>query len=252
MNSEIYRLITIPSSHYGEKARWALDWLKIPYIEERHVPIFHRLYTQKYGGTSVPVLATNSGNFVDSTDILRYLDTVDTGERKLYPKDAELRQEIDEMVELFDAKLGDNTARWLYYYLVGDRKKMRRLWTEGTPLLEGIGSKIFFPLISKLAQNVLNINEASVAESLLEIEEIFELINQRLADGRRYLIGDSFSAADLTFATLAAPVLLPPEYPIKLPPIEEEPPVMLETITKLRETQAGKYALRLYREERFN
>lgn len=252
MNSEVYRLITIPSSHYCEKARWALDWFKIPYIEERHVPIFHRLSTQKYGGTSVPVLATNSGNFVDSTDILRYLDTVETGERKLYPKDAELRQEIDEMVELFDAKLGQNTARWIYYYLVSDREKMRNLWSEGTPLFEGFGFEIFFPLISKMAQKLLNINEASAAESLLEIEQVFEMLNLRLADGRRYLIGDSFSAADLTFATLTAPVLLPPEYPIKLPSIEEEPPVMLETITKLRETQAGKYALRLYREERFN
>lgn len=35
MNSAIYRLITIPASHYCEKVRWALDWLKIPYIEER-------------------------------------------------------------------------------------------------------------------------------------------------------------------------------------------------------------------------
>ncbi|NEP45991.1 MAG: glutathione S-transferase, partial [Okeania sp. SIO2H7] len=244
MNSETYRLITIPSSHYCEKVRWALDWLKVPYIEEPHVPIFHRLSTQKYGGTSVPVLATNSGNFVDSTDILRYLNGVETGERKLYPKDAELRQEIDEMVELFDAKLGHNTARWLYYYLVGDREKMRRFWREGTPLLERIGYEIFFPLISKVAQNVLNINEASAAESLLEIEQVFEMVNLRLADGRFYLIGDSFSAADLTFATLTAPVLCPPEYPIELLFLEEWSPVLLETITKFRKTPAGKFALR--------
>ncbi|MFM9267952.1 glutathione S-transferase N-terminal domain-containing protein [Tychonema sp. BBK16] len=34
-NTEIVRLITIPISHYCEKVRWALDLLKIPYIEER-------------------------------------------------------------------------------------------------------------------------------------------------------------------------------------------------------------------------
>jgi glutathione S-transferase len=75
-NAEVVRLITIPISHYSEKVRWALDLLKIPYIEERHVPVFHRLATRKYGGSSVPVLVTQSGNFTDSKDILHYLDTL--------------------------------------------------------------------------------------------------------------------------------------------------------------------------------
>nr|WP_293103382.1 glutathione S-transferase N-terminal domain-containing protein [Okeania sp. SIO2F4] len=58
MNSQNYRLITIPISHYSEKARWALDRLKITYKEEPHVPVFHRFATMKYDGSSVPVLAT--------------------------------------------------------------------------------------------------------------------------------------------------------------------------------------------------
>ena len=69
-NTEVVRLITIPISHYCEKVRWALDLLKIPYIEERHVPAFHLLATRKYGGSSVPILVAKSGNFTDSTDIL--------------------------------------------------------------------------------------------------------------------------------------------------------------------------------------
>ena len=36
-----YLLITIPPSHYCEKARWALDYARIPYREERHPPLFH-------------------------------------------------------------------------------------------------------------------------------------------------------------------------------------------------------------------
>jgi glutathione S-transferase len=35
------RLITIPVSHYCEKARWALTKLKLPYVEEAHMPPFH-------------------------------------------------------------------------------------------------------------------------------------------------------------------------------------------------------------------
>ncbi|MEG4319599.1 MULTISPECIES: glutathione S-transferase N-terminal domain-containing protein [unclassified Microcoleus] len=36
-SSAIVRLITIPIGHYCEKVRWALDLLKLPYIEEKHV-----------------------------------------------------------------------------------------------------------------------------------------------------------------------------------------------------------------------
>ena len=38
---------------------------------------------------------------------------------------------------------------------------------------------------------------------------------EMLADGRPFLLGDRFTAADLTFAALAAPVVLPPRYGVR-------------------------------------
>jgi glutathione S-transferase len=73
IDSSTPRLITIALSHYCEKARWALDWLKIPYIEESHIPLIHRFYTRPHGGRSVPVLITQTGAFVDSKDIISIL-----------------------------------------------------------------------------------------------------------------------------------------------------------------------------------
>ena len=66
-----FRLITIPVSHYVEKVRWALEYLKIPFRELPQMPPFHRGAVQKYGGTTVPVLVGNSIVKTDSTDILR-------------------------------------------------------------------------------------------------------------------------------------------------------------------------------------
>ena len=43
------RLIAFAVSHYCEKARWALERLNIPFIEERHVPGFHWLITRPNG-----------------------------------------------------------------------------------------------------------------------------------------------------------------------------------------------------------
>ncbi len=249
-NIEVVRFITIPISHYCEKVRWALDLLKIPYIEERHVPPFHRSATIKHGGSSVPVLVTKSGNFTDSTDILHYLDTISSSGQYLYPTNAEMRQEVEELEELFDAKLGVDTRNWGYFYRSGDRKTMRRAWCNSTPVLERIGFEIAFPLISAKVRQVYNITAESAALSLQGIREVFEIVNQRLADDRPYLAGDRLSAADLTFAALAAPVLQPLEHPVLVAKIEELPIDMASVIRELQATVAGNYALRLYREQR--
>ncbi len=249
-NSARLRLITIPISHYCEKVRWALDLLKIPYIEERHVPAFHSSVTRKYGGSSVPVLVTKSGNFTDSTDILHYLDTLSPESQRLYPKEPEMRREVEELEELFDARLGADTRNWGYFYRSGDRKTMRRAWCNSTPVLERIGFEIAFPLISAKVRQVYSITAESAASSLQGIKEIFEIVDRRLAGGKTYLVGDTISAADITFAALAAPVLLPPEHPIMVSKIADLPIEMAAVIKELQATVAGVYALRLYREQR--
>ncbi|MEO0685263.1 MAG: glutathione S-transferase N-terminal domain-containing protein, partial [Cyanobacteria bacterium J06649_11] len=63
-------------SHYCEKARWAMDYLEIDYLEEDHAPPFHKQYTSQHGGSSVPVLVTEKEAFTDSKDILHYLDRI--------------------------------------------------------------------------------------------------------------------------------------------------------------------------------
>ncbi len=52
-----YRPITISPSHYREKARWALDYPRVPYREEGHPPLLH-LWAVKAagGGHTTPVL----------------------------------------------------------------------------------------------------------------------------------------------------------------------------------------------------
>ena len=63
--------------------------------------------------------------------------------------------------------------------------------------------------------------------------------------------GYSSKIIDLTFACLSAPILLPAEYNVKLPQLDEMPEEMARAIELFRETPAGNYALRLFREERF-
>ena len=60
--NEPARLVTIPFSHYCEKARWALERTAMPYREERHVQGIHRFAARRAGGgVTVPVLVTPDG-----------------------------------------------------------------------------------------------------------------------------------------------------------------------------------------------
>ena len=55
-------LITIPISHYCEKARWALERACIPYTERQHMQGLHRVAVRRAGGgQTAPVLVTAEG-----------------------------------------------------------------------------------------------------------------------------------------------------------------------------------------------
>src|SRR5918996_28350 len=63
----VRRLLTIPISHFCEKARWALDRAGLDYVEERHVQGVHRVVARRAGGgATVPVLVTAHGVLPDS------------------------------------------------------------------------------------------------------------------------------------------------------------------------------------------
>jgi glutathione S-transferase len=242
-----FRLITIPVSHYSEKVRWGLDYLQIPFQELPHMPPFHRGATKKYGGTSVPVLVTDTGSINDSTDILRYLDTLYPG--KLYPIDPELQALSTELETLFNLKLGVHTRRWGYSHILTPQLIYPR-WTLGVPIWEKLLFPILFPKIRSILTDSFDLTATSASESYQEIELVFDRVTEVLADGRKYLLGDRFSAIDITFAALAAPTIQPPEHHISPSPLELLPDRMQFDIRKLQATPSGEFGLRLYRENR--
>jgi glutathione S-transferase len=71
-----------------------------------------------------------------------------------------------------------------------------------------------------------------------------------LGDGRPFLTGERFTAADLTFGALSASVLMPEEYGSPLPPLASVPSSLATDVRRLREHPAGRFAARLYARER--
>ncbi len=243
------KLITMRLSHFCEKARWGLDRAQLPYVEESHVPLVHRLFTRRNEGTTVPLLVIEGDVLADSSAILAYADR-SAGGGVLYPTDPGARQEAQEWEDYLDRELGPHVRRWLYAELLAQRALMIRLWSAGVPSGEARLAPLVYPLARSLVRKGYRITPEGVERSRLKIEQVFARVTASLADGRAFLVGDDFSAADLTFAALAAPLLLPKQCAAALPPRDSLAPALLEELSQFQDTPAGKFAMRLYERER--
>jgi glutathione S-transferase len=243
------RLITFQISHYCEKVRWALDRTGFSYVEECHLPLLHRLRTTPLGGSSVPILVTEKEVLKDSADILKHVDAIAPAHRKLYPAASALRREVENW-EVQCNELGIAIRQWGYFYGLENQDLIKQLWCKGVPAWEKALFPLTFPLTRRLIHSSYNVNRESSIAAYQCAQQIFQSVSDRLADGRKYLVGDDFSAADLAFASLAAPGLLPPEYGGVMSVQKQLPAEMVEQIQILQNTVAGKYALRLYQVER--
>ncbi|WP_437995626.1 glutathione S-transferase family protein [Sorangium sp. So ce185] len=256
------RLITIPWSHYCEKARWALDRAGVPYREDAYLPLAHALPSLRAGGRrSVPVLVTRAGAVSDSTDILRYADAFVPSEHALFSGEPGARRDdIEALEERFDRELGPASRRVAYFHLLPDEEGAFALMGGSLRSLEGAGAappwwfgrrvfRAYYPIARAVMKRVMRIDAAGAERSRGKLRAVFDAVNERLRDGRPFLVGDRFSAADLTFAALAAPLIVPERHPVPFP-FAGLPAVLRELIEALRAEPAGAFVQRLYREQR--
>jgi len=245
------RLLTIPFSHYCDKARWALHRAGLTFTEEPHLPMASAWAAWRAGGRrTVPVLVTPGGVLHDSTDMLHYADAHTAAPRRLFPDDPALRAEVAELEDDFDRRLGPATRRWAYGYLLDDADFMRAVFRSAGPRGEARVATAALPLVRAVMKRGLAITPDGVARSASRIEATFAEVGERLRDGRKYLAGSQFSAADLTFAALAAPAVIPDGYARYLCPWEALPSRFREAVAPLRDTPAGRFVVRLYETER--
>ena len=242
------RLLTIPISHYCEKARWALDLAGIEYREERHVQGIHQIAARRAGGgKTVPVLVTPDGVLGESSDILAWVDERLPPDTRLFGGD---RGEIEALCERFDEVLGPADRRLMYVHILPERKLLLSFNNAGVPRWEDRLLRIGFPALSPLVGRVLGIRPGVEVEDEAVVWREFDFAGELLADGRPYLCGERFSAADLTFAALAAPCVVPKEYTVALPQPENLPAKTVALVERAREHPAGLHALRMFREHR--
>lgn len=246
-----HRLITIPASHYCDKARWALERANIAFVEDGHAPLFHWRKTRPLGKKTVPCLVLQDGQVLgDSTDILHFADRDLPADQRLFPLEPDLRAEVERWESRLDDKAGPYARRIVYGYLL-DRKQdtVRAVASAGVPRWEQLAFAAAFPVIANLMRKGMRIYPKRVADSTHKFALLMDEVADALGD-RPFLVGDRFTAADLTWAALTSPVLVPAEYPTPLPAPDSVQGEFGEQVRAFRAHPAGQHALRMYRELR--
>jgi len=251
------RLHTITFSHYVEKVRWCLDRLGIAYEEVPNAGILGVLLT----GRTVPSLEIPPGltRIGDSPRILRYLWGEYAGRLPAGRTDFLAPTPVAlELERYFDQRLGNDVRVWVYSRIFARRDLTLRSWGIEEPRVPGWQRALLragTPLLRFAVRRMLGVHPARAARALERTREAFGRVDDLLADGRRYLAGDALSFADITFASLAALAVLPPEYGGRAIDgrrlgIEDLEPDWRAEVEAFRARPAGQFVLRLYREER--
>lgn len=248
------RLVTMPFSHFCEKARWALDATGVAYDEEGHVPGFHRLAVRRAGGrSSVPVLVTEAGHVLtQSADIVRFADAEAPAERKIVPEEPRARARAQALEKHLDEDFAPHVRRFAYFHLLPRRSATFRLFDLRTPAAERIGVRVVFPLLRRAMKRMMRIDEPHAMASRDKTRAVFDEVEGLLRDGRPFLTGDRLSSADIAFAAFSAPVVLPAEHPVMGAgagvSVEALPEALAAEIRLLQTSPGGRFAARLYRE----
>ena len=150
----------------------------------------------------------------------------------------------------FDGELGPRGRRLIYVHMLAHPKLMLEFNNQGVPRWEDRAIRAGWPIVLRGARRALDISPGVEVQDEAAVWREFDAVADRLADGRPYLCGERFGAADLTFAALSAPVVGPHEYGVALPPVESLPPDTAALVLRAREHPAGRFAVSLFEQRR--
>jgi glutathione S-transferase len=236
-------------SHYNEKVRWALDYKRIRHTRRSMLPGVHQLILKRKAGTVLsPVLEYDGTALGDSSAILQVIEER-WPEPALMPEGAKDRERALELEDYFDEELGPHIRRAVYQELLPYPELVVPLFTDGaSPLTRGV-LRAGFPVLRVGMKRFMNIYEEPAARSRVKCVEALDRLERELGDNE-YLVGDRFSIADLTAASLFYPIALPPEFPYTSPSWDQLPEGARDFLGEMRERPGAKWVGEMYRRHR--
>jgi len=243
------RLWHLPSSHFSEKVRWALEYKRIPHT--RHLPraVPHFVVARILTGGDVrtfPILQLGDETIGDSTTIIAELERR-YPEPPLYPEDPADRERALAIEDWFDVNLGRDIRVIALHGVTNDPPRLRELSGRHIPLNFRPFPDAWAKLFATTVKQRYGIAKPGRLEQAREgVAQAFDRLEQELGDGE-YLVGDTFTVADLTAASHFYWLVQPPEGPRI---VARLPQPVAEFIEPFTERDGYKWVLETYRRHR--
>ncbi len=204
-------------SPYNEKVRWALDLKRLRHARRSLLPGPHfRTVNKLTGQTATPILRLEDRWIAGSSLILDILDAR-YPTPPLYPADDRQRAAAVEIERLFDEELGPRMRRPLLATLIQDAGYITRVFAGDKPAYIRLPYRLTFPFAKGLIARGNGITgPQSVEDGLAAVETALALVADQSAS-TGYLVGDAFSIADLTAASMLSTLIDMPGTPMERP-----------------------------------
>ncbi|PWQ93695.1 glutathione S-transferase family protein [Leucothrix arctica] len=216
------KLHQFPISHYCEKARWALEIKELQYRKVNLLPGPHIKKAKKIAKrSSLPILEHDGVFIQESSDIITYLDN-NFSRRSLTPEQPK-EQELAAAWESFaDREIGPAVRLLCYSTLLDHPGIMIPLFTKNGPWYGRWALKPAFPKIAESMRDMFKITPQSAIEAENKVSTALDNLNATLGD-REFLVGDTFTRADLSVASLLSPLIMHRTYGVEWPDSMPEP-----------------------------
>jgi glutathione S-transferase len=243
------RLWHLPSSHYSEKVRWALEHKRIAHTRRTPLAVPHFVVARALTRGAIdtfPIVELPSGIVGDSTDVIAALER-EFPNRPLYPAAPGDRKRALELEESLDEHIGRDVRTLALHEVAHDPPRLRQLADRHIPAhfkpipdvwARGFGASI------RLRYGLDKPGAADAARA--GVARAFDDLERELGGGE-YLVGETFTVADLTAASHFYWLIQPPEGPRI---VDRLPAPLAEFMAQFAERDGYRWVLEMYRRHR--
>ncbi len=223
------RLHQMPISHYCEKVRWVLAYRDIAHECINYLPGLHIKPVRKLSGqSSVPVIEDDGQVIAGSAHILDHLDDR-YPDRPLLPDNPEQQQQCREWERHADLEIGPPVRLLAYHVLLEFPDTVIPFLCHDGPWYGRLFLKATHKKLFARMRAFMKINEENAGPALQQLNAAVSKLTSSL-NSSGYLVGESFSRADLSCAALLAPLAVPDGYGLDWP--EDIPEPMLQLMDR--------------------
>lgn len=160
---------------------------------------------------TVPVLLDDRDIVQGSSQIIDYLDNKYPSP-SLTSENADDRQACMEIEKTMDRSLGVSIRQIFYARLHTNPDYLRHCFTHSMP----VSKRVFFPLVFPFLRDKIHqfyvISDNHVEQGKREFESAMNEI-EKILNQRNYLVGEKFSRADISVASLLSILVMPAQQP---------------------------------------